>query len=369
MKLGSDVRFSRWLLAQDEVVLRNAEIEWHDELPRRAAARAVGGESSGCAIPATSIRSASPRGPRPRSARRGAPRAAAGTGPGRPCGMARAGVRRAGQSASLPGAPGSTIPWRIVRGDGALRLGHARARRGPSRDGGFALSGVSSALGEDLARCAWRRCGRLQGSCAGDTYRVARARSRGCDGEAARRRAEQFRGGVERRADAGGSFAASALELEPLARLAASLPLPERPRKLLAEVKPRGRLAEARSMARRSAGAGESPRKPSSSTAPADRGAPEFAGISGSFDATESSARVVFATRKGELYLPRVFPAAAHAARLPERPGRVGAPGRRRVLAAARVAQLFQRAVERQCARHLQRDGDRDRERSTFPRS
>src|SRR5262245_12937499 len=31
VKLGSDARFSRWLLAQDEVVLRNAEIEWHDE--------------------------------------------------------------------------------------------------------------------------------------------------------------------------------------------------------------------------------------------------------------------------------------------------------------------------------------------------
>src|SRR5262249_61598338 len=46
--------------------------------------------------------------------------------------------------------------------------------------------------------------------------------------------------------DAGGTLTAAAIELEPLARLAASLPLPERARKLLAEVKPRGRLADAR---------------------------------------------------------------------------------------------------------------------------
>src|SRR5262249_59881160 len=45
---------------------------------------------------------------------------------------------------------------------------------------------------------------------------------------------------------AGGTLTAAAIELEPLARLAASLPLPERVRGLLAEVKPRGRLAEAR---------------------------------------------------------------------------------------------------------------------------
>ena len=32
MTASGDPRFSRWLLAQDEIVLRNAEIEWHDEL-------------------------------------------------------------------------------------------------------------------------------------------------------------------------------------------------------------------------------------------------------------------------------------------------------------------------------------------------
>ncbi len=32
MAASGDPRFSRWLLAQDEIVLRNAEIEWHDEL-------------------------------------------------------------------------------------------------------------------------------------------------------------------------------------------------------------------------------------------------------------------------------------------------------------------------------------------------
>ena len=31
MKLGGDARFSLWALAQDEIVLRNAELEWHDE--------------------------------------------------------------------------------------------------------------------------------------------------------------------------------------------------------------------------------------------------------------------------------------------------------------------------------------------------
>jgi uncharacterized protein (TIGR02099 family) len=312
-KLGTDIRFSRWLLAQDEVVLRDAEIEWHDE--RRGA--------PALALSAVNIRlrnsgdehslgfSARP----PEELGSSVELRALLQGPdlADPAAWLGRVYVELGNSDLAAWRTWIDHPWRIVRGDGALRawltLEGGEIRQATAD---FALSGVSARLGEDLVplRLASLR-GRLQGSFENGHYRVTARELAVAMENGAAVGPSNFEVAWTAGADAGGSFAASALELEPLARLAASLPLPERPRKLLAEVKPRGRLAEARYEWQ---GEAQAPTSFASQAKFVDLAAgpigalPGFAGISGSFDATESSARVVFATRKGELYLPRVFP-------------------------------------------------------------
>jgi uncharacterized protein (TIGR02099 family) len=312
MRVAGDARFSRWLLAQDEIVLRNAEIEWHDEL--RGAPPLV--------LSALNLRLRNSRG-----------------------------GHALGLSAAVPAALGSTVelrallegslaepatwtgqvfaqigytdlaawrawidyPWRVESGRGALRawvsLEHGEPRAATAD---LALAGVSARLADELAPLnVASLAGRLQAASVRGEYRiVARDFAVGIDegGAAATSDFELvWSGGQEPR----GAFMASALELEPLARMAAALPAPPAARKLLAELEPRGRLEEAHLQWR---GDVQAPTSFAARGRFVDVGAaatgalPGFARISGSFDADPASARVVLATRKGELHLPRVFP-------------------------------------------------------------
>jgi uncharacterized protein (TIGR02099 family) len=313
MKLSGDRRFSRWLLAQDEVVLRNAEIEWHDEL-RGAPPLALSEvnfrlRNSGdqhsigfSARPPEELASSLEL----RAMLRGADIADPAVWEGRL-------YVELGASDLAAWRTWLDHPWRIVRGEGALRawltFAHGEIREATAD---LALSGVSARLGEELAplRLASLR-GRLHGSAGQGEYRVSARDLAVAMENGAAVGPSAFELAWTSGGDAGGRFAASSLELEPLARLAASLPLPERARKLLAEVRPRGRLAEARYEWR---GEAQAPASFASQAKFIDLAAepigslPGFAGFSGSFDSSESSARVVLATRKGELELPRVFP-------------------------------------------------------------
>jgi uncharacterized protein (TIGR02099 family) len=313
MELGGDPRFTRWALAQDEIVLRNAEVEWHDE--RRGAPPLL--------LSAVNLR-----------LRNSGDEHSIGLSARPPEALGSTVELRAmleGSSLTDPGAWQGRLyaelgytnlaawrawidyPWQVEQGQGALRA-WLTLERGEIKQAtaDFSLSGVSARVGKELAplRLSSLR-GRLQGGMENGRYQlVARDFGLGIEGGASMAPGD-FELSWGSGQDAGGTLAASAIELEPLAQLAASLPLPARAQRLLAEMKPRGRLAEARVEWRGDAAA------PASFTAHAkfvDLGAapspelPGFARISGSFDADEASARVVLATRKGEIYLPRVFP-------------------------------------------------------------
>ena len=313
MKVGGDARFSLWALAQDEIVLRNAELEWHDE--RRGAPP--------LALSAVNLR------------------------------LRNSGDEHSlGLSARPPEALGSTVelrallegasladtaawkgrfyaelgytdlaawrawidyPWRVDQGQGALRA-WLTLERGEIHQAtaDFSLSDVSARLDSELPPLRLSSLqGRLQGGMENGRYEVvARDLSLGLEGGAAMA-PSGFELSFGSGQDAGGTLTADAIELQPLAQLAASLPLPAKVQSLLARTKPRGRLEEARVEWRGEAiaPAGFAARAKFIDLAAAPSAElPGFARISGSFDADEAGARVVLATRKGEISLPRVFP-------------------------------------------------------------
>ena len=312
IKLSGDQRFSRWLAAQDEVVLHNAQIEWHDEL--RGAPPLVLSElnlrlrnsAAGHAIGLSAV----------------PPAALASTLDLRALLAPGALVETSKWTGRLYAELGYTdlAAWRawldyplaVDHGQGALRawvtLESGKFRQATAD---LALSAVSARLSPELAPLRLSTVqGRLHGGMQNGRYRVAgRSFAVGIEGSAVE--PSDFELEWASGTQARGRLEAAGIALQPLGPLAASLPLPEHVRKVLAEARPRGRLAEVRLEWN-----GE-PRSPSGLTARAkfvDLAAapvgtlPGIAGITGSFDAAEGSARIVLATRKGELNLPHVFP-------------------------------------------------------------
>ncbi|MEK6244168.1 MAG: YhdP family protein [Pseudomonadota bacterium] len=108
-----------------------------------------------------------------------------------------------------------------------------------------------------------------------------------------------------------GSVSANLIELAPLARVAEYLPFPADLRKLLAELAPQGNLLDAKFD-----WTGELPDQANFTaktrfaglTMNAWRSIPGFAGLSGSVEATETKGVVTLASRQSELELPKVFP-------------------------------------------------------------
>ena len=363
MKLGGGAGgagFERWLLGQSEIVVRNAEIEWRDELRGAPplALTALDLRLRNCRASAT--RSACPRGRRPSSARASSC-APARRPPSSP-------IPRPGRGA-LYAELGYTdlAAWRawvdypvdIRAGPGrAARLGR-RSKRGELRRATAdrrARRTYRRASATSLRRSSSPRCsGRLQGAALRRRLPARGARPRARRRATARRwRPADFDVTWTTGSDAGGTLAASGDR----ARAARA---PRRVAAAAGRGAPAPRRARAARPARRRAlrMAAASRRRPrasrrarASSTSPPSRstscrGSPASRG---SFDATEASARM--RPRHAER---RARPAArvsraAHRARFPERPGRVGAPGRRRRRAAHSVAHVLQRAPERQRA-------------------
>jgi uncharacterized protein (TIGR02099 family) len=314
MKLSGDPRFGRWLAAQDEIVLRDAEIEWHDELrgaPPLALAEvhlrvrnSAGQQALGLSARAPEALGSSVE---LRALLDGGSLSDPGTWSGRL-------YAELGYTDLAAWRAWVDFPWQIDQGQGALRawltLESGQVR---SATADLALSGVSARLARELAPLRLSSLqGRVQVALDDGRYQLAaRNFALGIDGRPAAAPSE-FNLSWSSGPDARGVLDAAALELQPLGQLAASLPLPERVRKLLSEARPRGRLAELRVEWRGELQAPDgftAARAKFIELAAAPVGAlPGLAGLSGSFDATADSARVVLATRKGEVVLPQVFP-------------------------------------------------------------
>jgi uncharacterized protein (TIGR02099 family) len=113
------------------------------------------------------------------------------------------------------------------------------------------------------------------------------------------------------RPQAGGTLAASLVDLEAMRHVAGSLPLPPQLTAALDELAPRGRLADARL---EWTGPFDAPQRYSARARFSDlalrprEGVPGFAGLTGSLEANQERGKLTLASSKTVLELPRVFP-------------------------------------------------------------
>src|SRR6266513_469080 len=318
MKLAADGerRFADWLLGQEEIVISNAEIEWRDE--KRAAPP--------LALSALNLR-----------LRNSGDRHSIGLTARPPEELGSSVELRAqleGRSATDPAAWNGRLyaqlgytdlaAWRawldypldVRAGQGAIRvwttLENGRVKEGTAD---VALSNVSARPAHNLAPLELVSVrGRLQGRTLRDGYEfsgrgVALSAENGLAIPATDFQLVLKPGATG--ADASGAAAANVVELEPLAQLAATLPLPADVRQLLSDLAPRGRLLDAKL---EWSGDLAAPKHIAARGRFADLGmhargeVPGFSGLSGSIDATEAKGSVSLASRNAALDLPRIFP-------------------------------------------------------------
>lgn len=315
-RLSDDSTFSDWALKQEEIVIRNAEIEWHDE--KRGAPP--------LALSALNLRMRNAGGQHSIGFTAHPPAALGSTVELRAVLRGRTVSDLALWSGRVYAELGYTdlaawrawidYPLEMDQGQGAVRL-WLTLDRGTARQAtaDVALAGVQARLGKELAPLHFSSVqGRLQARVEQDSYEVSgRALAMAVAGGPSIAPSDfQLRwtpaaGGKEAR----GALAARAIDLEPLAHLGASLPLPAQAREMLAAVAPRGRLADAKIDW---TGSPDAPTAFSAQGRFSDLAAapwkdvPGFTGMSGSFEATESKGKVRLTSRKSALDLPRVFP-------------------------------------------------------------
>ena len=310
---NGDGRLTDWILGQREIIIRDAEIEWVDEL-RGAPPLAL-------------------RGLQFRLRNRGEVHQIGLSA--RPPPELGAGVEvRAsliGRSVAVPAAWNGRVyaelgytdlagwrawfdyPVEVSSGQGALRL-WATFGAGKLVDAtaDLALSGVAARLGHDLPELRLASvAGRVQGRGTARGYEFGTRRLALVPVAGQAMHGTTFRASWEATEPARGSLSADLIELEPLAQLAEYLPFPADLRTLLAELAPQGRIRDASFEW--------------SGTLPDDarfkgrarfdgismsawRALPGFANLSGRIDASESKGVLSLAAHNAEVALPRVFP-------------------------------------------------------------
>jgi uncharacterized protein (TIGR02099 family) len=306
-------RLGDWIFGQREIVVRDAEIEWVDELRgapplvlRRLQFRLRNrGELHQVGLSARPPPELG-AGLELRVSLRGASVAQLGAWNGRV--YAELGYTDlAGWRAWVD------YPFDISSGQGALRL-WATFGAGKLVDAtaDLALTGVTARLGEALPPLALSSvAGRVQGRATAYGYEFGARRLALVPLEGLPMRGATFRASWEATQPPHGSLSADVLELAPLAQLAEQLPLPADLRALLAELAPQGKVSDAslewtgqlpedarfRARARFEGLAMN-----------AWRGVPGFRNLTGRLEASETRGTLSLAAHDAEIDLPRVFP-------------------------------------------------------------
>jgi uncharacterized protein (TIGR02099 family) len=304
-----------WALRQDEIVVRNAEIEWQDEKrgapPLALSALDLRLRNSGSAH-SLGVSARPPpalgSGLELRAELTGSSAADLAAWSGRV-------YAELGYTDLAGWRPWVDYPVEMQAGQGALRLWASLEKgRFVQATADVELSGIAARLDKDLPLLELARIsGRIQALRRDEGFEVAGkklavATLRGPAMGPADIRLEWH---PEGKAAEQGALSATLVELEPLAQLAEALPFPEPIRKRLAELAPRGRLLDAKlqwsGKLAQPAKFGATA-KFSEVAMNARDSFPGVAGLSGSIEATEANGRVQLASRKAELELPRVLP-------------------------------------------------------------
>ena len=311
-----DGRLTDWLLNQNEIVIRGAEIEWLDELrgapPLQLSALnfrlANDGDRHAVGISARPLRELGP-GVELRAQLEGSSVRQPDKWSGRI-------FAELGYTNLADWRAWVDYPVDVRRGEGALRIWATLTRgRITQATADVVLSNVVARLASDLPVLSVMEVrGRLYGRLAGRGYEFG-TRGLALAGPGAlpmkstsfRATWEPANGSLAQR----GSVNANLIELGPLAHVAEYLPFPADLRKLLGELAPQGNLLDTKFE-----WTGELPDKAQFNAKSrftglsmrAWRGIPGFVNLSGSVDATEKKGALQLAARNGELDLPRVFP-------------------------------------------------------------
>lgn len=313
---GDDGRLSDWVLGQSEIIIRDAEVTWTDEL--RGAPP--------LALTALNFRLANV-GNRHAIGLSARPPRHLGPGVDLRAELVGRSLKQLAQwNGRVFAELGATdlagwrawvdYPLEVRAGEGALRvwatLGEGAVRRATAD---VALAGVVARMGMDLPLLEITSVrGRLQGRAIGKGYEFGARNLALTSPRAAPMNATGFRVQWEPAEGAKpqkGSLDANLLELGPLVQLAEYLPLPADLRQVLAELAPQGNLLDAKLD-----WTGELPDQAVYSAkmrfaglaVKAWRTIPGFAGISGSLEASERKGTLYLASQKSELDLPAIFP-------------------------------------------------------------
>ena len=311
----SDGRLTDWVLGQREIVVRNAEIEWHDDM-RHAPPLKL--SSLNFRLQNDGDEHAAGFSARP---------------PGELGTSVEVRAELVGRTVTQPRAwngrlfaeVGNTdlAAWRawfdypvdVRHGEGALRvwatLVEGKVRRVAAD---LALSNVVARLGPDLPLLELSSLqGRLSGRNTPSGFELGTRELRLKDTHGPEMRPTTLRLGVDHPGGgkpAQGSFKASLLEFAPIALLADALPLPPNVRRLLGELAPQGNLYDAQFEWK-----GELPEPESYSARSRFEGLamnpwgriPGFSGLTGSFEADEKKGALRLAAKDARIDLPKLF--------------------------------------------------------------
>lgn len=340
---GDNGRLTDWILEQREIIIRDAEVEWEDEL--RGA-------------PALTLRRLQFR-----LRNRGEVHQIGLSA--RPPGELGAGVElRAslvGRSVTQPAAWNGRVyaelgytdlagwrawfdyPVELTSGQGALRL-WATFGAGKLVDAtaDLALAAVVTRLGRDLPELRVARvAGRVQGRETARGYEFGARHLELVPEQGPALHAATFRATWEAAAPGRGTLDADLIELEPLARLAGYLPFPEDLRRLLADLAPQGRISDASfewSGKLPDAARFRGHARFDALTMSAWRKVPGFTNLSGRIEGSETRGLLALSSQDARLALPHIFPEPS--IRLAQLSGEVGWERRAGGALSLRIANL-----------------------------